>query len=126
MAQLQTDSQMLRAALVGYQYQLSYIASKMAEIQKQIGGKHVSASAEPIVKRRALSAAARRRIGAAQRKRWAAFHAAQGPTAKAVPARAAKRAGKRRLSAEGRRRIAEAAKKRWSAIRAAKAVAASA
>ena len=64
---------MLRAALVGYQYQLSYIASKMAEIQKQIGGKLVSASAETTVKKRALSAAARRRIGAAQRKRWAAL-----------------------------------------------------
>ena len=116
---------MLRAALVGYQYQLSYVASKMAEIQKQIGGKHVSASAEPIVKRRALSAAARRRIGAAQKKRWAAFHAAKG-IAKAVPARAAKRSGKRRFSAEGRKRIADASKKRWAAIRAAKAVASSA
>ena len=61
-----------------------------------------------------MSASARRRIAAAQRKRWAALKNAQAAPPKP----------KRKLSAAGRRAIIEATKKRWAAIRAAKAKAA--
>jgi hypothetical protein len=59
--------------------------------------------------KRQMSAAARARITAAQRKRWAA---ARGATTKdaAKPA-------KRQLSPAARRKIAEAARKRWAAAK---------
>ena len=65
-----------------------------------------------------MNAAARKRIAAAQRKRWAEYKKTHGTTtaAKAAPAKA-----KRVLSAAARRHIAEATKKRWAEYRAAKA-----
>jgi hypothetical protein len=60
-----------------------------------------------------MSTAARERIAAAQRKRWAAYHKG---TEKA-PAK------KRHLSPAARKRIADATKKRWAAYRLAKAAA---
>ena len=70
----------------------------------------------PQRKRHRMSAAGRKRVGDAARKRWAAFHAAQRA---AKPATVKRR--KRRLSPEGRRRIIEATKRRWAAVRAANA-----
>jgi hypothetical protein len=61
--------------------------------------------------RRTMSAAARRRIAAAQRARWARVKEQQ-----AIPIKA----GKRRISAAGRARIAAAARARWAKVRAAK------
>ena len=69
-------------------------------------------SAAPQRKQRRMSASARKRIGDAARKRWAALRAAQGS---AKPATVKRR--KRRLSPEGRQRIIEAAKRRWAAKR---------
>jgi hypothetical protein len=60
-----------------------------------------------------MSASARRRIAAAQKKRWAVLK--QAKTEQAKPKQ------KRRLSAAGRKAIIEATKKRWAAVRAAKA-----
>jgi len=57
-----------------------------------------------------MSAAARRRIALAQKKRWAAYKAAKGTPAKPKPQ-------KRMLSAAGRARIVAATKKRWAAYR---------
>jgi hypothetical protein len=57
-----------------------------------------------------MSSAARKRIAAAQKKRWAEYH-----RSKEAPAK------KRKLSAAGRQRIIEATKKRWAAVRAQKA-----
>ncbi len=63
-------------ALVGYQIERQKIEDKIRSIQAQLKGKNVllpSAAAEvkaPGVKR-ILSPAARRRIAAAQKKRWA-------------------------------------------------------
>ena len=55
------------------------------------------------------SAAARARIAAAQRKRWAKVR----ETAKAVPMK-----GKRKLSAAARRKIAAAQRARWAKVKA--------
>lgn len=108
------DSELLQAALVGYQSQLASIDEKMAEIATRIGqrapGKSAAGGAVPSIKPRKMSAAARRRISAAQKKRWAEYNKTQEAPAK-----------KRKLSAAGRKRIAEATKKRWADFRAKKA-----
>ncbi len=73
-------------------------------------------------KRRRLSAEARARIAAAQRKRWATKKQSKEPaktaSVKAAPVKATK---KRKLSAAGRKRIIEATKKRWAEYNAKKA-----
>jgi hypothetical protein len=69
------DHTTLQMALVGYEIEKERIAGKIREIQSQLGGKATgggaSAKAEAGPKKRVLSAAARKRIAAAQRKRWA-------------------------------------------------------
>jgi hypothetical protein len=66
---------------------------------------------------RKLSAEARERIAAAQRKRWAKFKqgTAAGTQSKAIPSR-----GKRTMSAAARKKIAAAQRARWAKVRAGK------
>jgi hypothetical protein len=64
---------------------------------------------------RRLSAAARERIAAAQRKRWAKVRANGGKSTKVVPIGA-----KKTLSAAARRKIAAAQRARWAKVKAAK------
>src|SRR5437879_1242756 len=112
-----TDHDIMQAALLGLQTQLNQTNEKMASIRAQLGqrgqGRPAAASdglGEIAPKRRITSAAARKRIGEATQKRWAAFRAAKGKaeTAAAKP--------KRKMSAEGRARIIAATKKRWAAV----------
>jgi hypothetical protein len=69
------DLTTLRMALVGYQVEKQKIEAKIAEIQAQLGGKVVASPAAAAEKtaapKRVLSAAARKRIAQAQKKRWA-------------------------------------------------------
>jgi hypothetical protein len=72
------DSIMLQMALIGYQHQKQRIDEKIHEIEARLKGKSSSAAAAPAAAKakpgrvkRVLSAAARKRIGAAQKKRWA-------------------------------------------------------
>jgi hypothetical protein len=70
------DIATLQMALVGYQLERQKIDDKIREIQARIGGKPSAASSAPTAKKpvgvkRVLSEAARKRIAAAQRKRWA-------------------------------------------------------
>jgi hypothetical protein len=62
-------------ALVGYQVEKDRIEEKIREIQARLKGKAVPAAASAAPKaggvKRVLSAAARKRISAAQKKRWA-------------------------------------------------------
>ena len=113
---LTIDSSILGAALIGYQRQRDEIDARMAEIRRQIGGQTPQASAAEgeAPTKRVVGAAGRRRMAAAQRKRWAELK-----NAKEAPAPAKKR----RLSAAGRKRIIEATKKRWAEARAKKAAA---
>lgn len=69
---------------------------------------------------RKLSAAARKKMADAQRKRWAAVKEGTVNAAAAKPEKKAARAKKRRMSAEAKKRLAETQKKRWAAIFAAK------
>ncbi len=119
------DTQLLQAALVGYQHEQSMIEQKIADIQRQLGsGARRSVGSAPATttsRKRTMGPAARKRIAAAQKKRWEAYHAAQGTASKPTPRRGKKSTGKRKLSPEGRARIAEAARKRWAALRVVKA-----
>jgi hypothetical protein len=64
---------------------------------------------------RKLSAAARARIAAAQRARWAKVRENKGAQAKVVPIR-----GKRTLSAAARKRMAAAQRAQWARVKAGK------
>ncbi len=110
------DEATLQMALIGYQAELSRIEQRMAEIRSQLGGRVDPAVATKAMRKRTMSAAARARIAAAQKKRWAAFHKGK----KAAAASEAPKA-KRRISEEGLQRIIAATKKQWAAKRAAAA-----
>ena len=103
-------------ALIGYQAELSRIEQKMAEIRGRLGGRVNAVVAKKATPRRILSAAARARMAAGQKKRWTAFH--KGKKVAAVPELPK---AKHRISEEGLKRIIAATKKRWAAKRAAAA-----
>jgi len=68
------DLSTLQMALVGYEIEKQRIEGKIRELRASLKGKVVSSPAAAKPKRagkRALSAAARKRISAAQKKRWA-------------------------------------------------------
>ena len=72
------DLVMLEMALIGYQQQKLKIDEKIHEIEARLKGKSPVSAAAPATRaakparvKRVLSAAARKRIGAAQKKRWA-------------------------------------------------------
>ncbi len=73
--------ELLEAALAGLQVQLADVKRTIADVTGQLRPRGSKAAAPAAaaekspVRRRGMSAAARKRIGEAQRKRWAAFHA---------------------------------------------------
>ena len=74
-----TDSSLLEAALIGYQLQRDRIDKAIAELRQRLGGQKAPAiSSDGERPQRKMSAAARKRIGAAQKKRWAEFHKKRG------------------------------------------------
>ena len=84
------DLSTLQMALVGYQIEQQKIETKIREIQAQLKGQHVTASSaaaasgeKPARTKRVLSPAARRRIAAAQKKRWAEHRKRVAQAAKA-------------------------------------------
>ena len=77
MARVKTteDLSTLQMALVGYEVEKQRIEDKIREIQARLKGKPASSPAasspKPAAVKRVLSPAARKRIAAAQKKRWA-------------------------------------------------------
>jgi hypothetical protein len=68
------DLSTLQMALVGYQLEKQRIEVRIQEIQAKLKGKPVvlpNGAAKPEGVKRVLSPAARKRIAAAQKKRWA-------------------------------------------------------
>lgn len=72
------DPTTLQMALVGYQIEKQKIEDKIREIQGQLKGKRIALPSNSVTMakrssgvRRVLSPSARRRIAAAQKKRWA-------------------------------------------------------
>jgi hypothetical protein len=95
--------------IISIKEQIETLQTELGAIGGETGG---AAVGEPIKRgRRRMSASARRKIGLAQKARWAKAKGIE--TAPAVGKR-------RRMSAAGRARIAAAAKARWAKFRASK------
>jgi hypothetical protein len=119
MATHELTPEIITAAIVGFEQQKLRIDAQIAELRQMLGGGPTATAATPEVpkgKRRKMSAATRKRIGDAQRKRWA--ESKKTPSPVAASSEAAK--PKRKLSAAGKKAIVEATKKRWAAFHAAK------
>jgi hypothetical protein len=109
------NPEIISAAIAGFEQQKLRLDTQIAELRAMLPSGHTEPAGTakaPTGKRRKMSAAARKRISDAQRKRWAASKgesaSASEPTTKP----------KRKLSAAGRAAIVAALKKRWAAKRA--------
>ena len=71
---MKSDPALLKAALAGYENRLTEIDEAIAEIQRRLGRRKGSPSGG----KNRLSPAARERIAAAQRRRWAEFKKNRG------------------------------------------------
>ena len=117
MATHKLTAEIITAAVEGFEQQKLRIDAQIAELRKMLTGTPTDPAATPEVPRgwrRKMSAAARKRIGDAQRKRWAESKKTSSPVAPKAPK------PKRKLSAAGKKAIVEATKKRWAAFHAAK------
>jgi hypothetical protein len=80
------DLTTLQMALVGYEFEKRKIEDKINELQAKLKGKRIangSESPKPAGVKRILSPAARARIAAAQKKRWAEHRKRAAQAAKA-------------------------------------------
>ena len=112
--------EIITAAVEGFEQQKLRIDAQIAELRQMLTGSPTATAATPEGpkgRRRKMSAAARKRIGDAQRKRWAESKKESAPSSPVAP-EAPKL--KRRLSAAGKKAIVEATKRRWAAFHAAK------
>jgi hypothetical protein len=110
--------EIIAAAILGFEEQKRHIDIQIAELRAALSGSTAALAATPEApkgKRRKMSAAARKRIGDAQRKRWAESKGRSESPSETVAAKP-----KRKMSAAGRKAISEATKKRWAAFHAAK------
>ncbi len=108
-------NEFIAAAILGFEEQKRRIEAKITELKATLTGgpaEPEAAPGPPRRKRRKMSAAGRRAIAEAQRKRWAGAKQVSEP----APLEAAK--PKRRLSAAGRKAIIAATKRRWALKRA--------
>jgi hypothetical protein len=109
-------SEIIDAAILGFEEQRRRLDRQIAELRAMRNGVSQTAPAPASVRpRRKMSAAGRKAIAAAQRKRWAALKGG-GATQEAPALRRAKR----KLSPAGRAAIVAALRKRWAAKKAAK------
>jgi hypothetical protein len=109
-------AEIITAAIEGFEVQKRRIDSQIAELRQLLNGDRTEPAAAPTsAPRKKMSAAARHRIAAAQKARWAK---ARGEEQSAAVTPAAPAKPKRKLSAAGRRAIVEATKKRWALKRA--------
>jgi hypothetical protein len=115
MAISKLTSEIIDAAIFGFEEQRRKLDEQIAELRAMRGGASQGASRAARGGKRKMSAAGRKAIAEAQRKRWAEQKSASDEVAAPKPARKKKR----RLSPEGRAAIVAAAKKRWAARRAA-------
>jgi hypothetical protein len=76
------NPEILEAALLGLEAQRAKLSEQIAQVRGMLGGKNspvVSTTGSPVTpQKRILSADARKRIAAAQKRRWAAFHKERG------------------------------------------------
>src|ERR1035441_7808093 len=123
MATHKLTPEIITAAVEGFEQQKLRIDAQIAELRAMLTGTPTATAATsevPKGKRRKMNAAARKRIGDAQRKRWAESKKPSSP----VAPEAAK--PKRKISAAGKAAIVAATKRRWARVRAEAAKAAKA
>jgi LmbE family N-acetylglucosaminyl deacetylase len=109
--------EIITAAILGFEEQKRHIDGQIAELRAILSGGSAETAATPEPpkgKRRKMSAAGRKAIAEAQRKRWAA---SRGVAEASAPKETRK--PKRKLSAAGKANIVAALKKRWAAKKAA-------
>ena len=118
MATHKLTPEIITAAVEGFEQQKLRIDAQIAELRQMLTGAPMEPATPevPKGKRRKMSAAARKRIGDAQRKRWAESKKESEPSSPVAPDAAKP---KRKLSAAGKAAIVAALKKRWAAKRAA-------
>jgi hypothetical protein len=120
-------NEIITAAIEGFESQKIRIDEQISELKAMLTGGPAEAAATPeptTRKRRRFSAAARKRMKGAQRRRWAKIRGESMPATAAATPEPPK--SKRRISEEGMKRIVAATKKRWRLAKAAKAQAATA
>jgi hypothetical protein len=120
-------TEILAAAIEGFEQQKLRIDAQIAELRAMMTGGIKEPTAAPTSEsskpaRKKMSASTRKRIGEAVRKAFLAKKAAKSPSLAVTPVvtkpvMPAKKA-KRKISAEGIRRIIEANKRRWASKRA--------
>src|SRR5215831_15467038 len=118
----QLTTEILNAALENLTAKRQQIDEQIAEVRRLLAGSKNGGSAgtaaapkaAPARRKHRISAAGRRAIAEAQKRRWAEKKAAVGVTPATKP-----KSRKRKLSPEGRQAIVDALKKRWAAKRAA-------
>lgn len=122
--------EMVVAAILGFEEQKRGIDAQIAELRVFLSGEPAEPAAESAAipvptkhPRRKISAAGRKAMAEAQRRRWAAIKGEPQPQASATPTatQTSKEAPKpkRKLSLAGRAAIIAATKKMWAAKRAA-------
>ena len=121
----QIDTEVLEMALVGFQAKRAEVLRAMAEIEQQLGGARRTVPATVVASepgsvsrpKRKLSAAGKRAIQEAVKRRWATFHAKAGAVKPAKqkaskPKRTMSPAAKARLAANlAKARAAKASKR---------------
>jgi hypothetical protein len=105
------NTAILLAAIEGFEQQKLRIDAQIAELRAMLSGQPVVTPEAPTAKRRPMSAAARKRMSEAQKKRWAVSSTAPVTPEPTKP--------KRKLSPAGKAAIVAALKKRWAAKKAA-------
>lgn len=108
----QLTDEIVRAAIDGFEHRRLQIDGLIAELRTLLpgGSSEAPAASEPTPRKpKKMSAAARRKIAAAQRARWANLRGESEPG----PATTKASKPKRRISPEGLKRIIAATKKRW-------------
>ena len=102
-------SEIIHAAIEGFEQQKLRIDNQIAELRAMLpGGSTTAATLESAPRKRKISAAARRRMALGQQKRWAAIKGtAKSPSSPATPSKP-KRKFERRWQGKHRRRFEEA------------------
>jgi len=98
MPKLKLTAEIINAAILGFESQKTKIDAQIAELRAMLPGgtTQTAATPEPTKrKRRKMSAAGRKAISEATKKRWAAFHAAQQASEQPAPKKAARKIAKK-------------------------------
>ena len=91
-------NEIITAAIDGYEFQKTRIDAKIAELRAMLSGGPAESAVTPEPtkrKRRKMSAAGRKAISEATKKRWAAFHAAKQASKEPAPKKAARNSAKK-------------------------------